>query len=86
MSCQLCESAPVDCYDCHQRSAVDRENRLLHMSVKEWSDDYNQLSKEFQHYREEKEALILQLRDQLEELAQRHESFVFSVADTINRR
>lgn len=35
-------------------------------TVKQWSDEYNELSKEFQVYREEQEAKIIKLRESLE--------------------
>lgn len=35
-------------------------------SCKQWSDEYNELSKEFQAYREEKEAKIIKLVEALE--------------------
>lgn len=50
-------------------------------SCKQWSDEYNELSKEFQAYREKQEAKIIKLQDSLEnrkqEIADLRESNAF---------
>lgn len=52
---------------------------------KEWSDDYNQLSKEFQHYREAKEAVIIGLQDMVERLLEANARLAKDLANKNNQ-